>query len=1445
MNLRPLIARLTEIAPDLDAHGIAEVLWLAAVSSAATPEVQAAAGPSAPPDAASSSSAPPSSGTPDAGTPADRPEAQTDQAELRDTVTAAGATEPGRRVGLQPAAALPQALDLARALRPFKRQWPRGRRLRLDIDATVTAYAETNRLVPVFRPAPERWFDVAVVVDDSPSIAIWDQTIAEFGRTLEQVGAFRQVRTWRLAVDGDATTLRNTRGLTVQPRQLLTADRRRLILVLTDGLAPHWDEPPVWKLLRTWSAATPTAVVNPLSTRLWGHTGLDQPAVTVTPTEAVGRMAHSVPAYLRAVDDAWQAVPAVTISPYSVGQWARSTMRNEPLGCDALLVPSAGRLPLDDEAAGERSAAEVLQSFLHIASEASASLAVLCAPYSQVTLPLLTLLRQELLPSAQLSDVAELVVAGLASAEQTADGQTVLRLHEDVRPLLLERLSEHDAWQAYRTLSTYVAKHAGQHGSLAVAVPDPAGDVEVPSGVRPFAAAAREVLHLLQVAAAPASDAPVVMDDALAEADVAEEPARGVVVLRHQGRDRVWADWIGHLLDAVGYEVANLDVPDSSAPPRVLIIHSGRRPGDQDLSWPPSEPGSTRQVLVDFAPPYIELPDISSADITGLEADHAARLVLALVGFLDPTDIPSIVESGPRYPGRPPATVAVPKRNPKFNGREDEFDRLRRLLAANPELPVAIRGMRGAGKTELAREYAHRFGPAYDAVIWVASGSDAGTYRALQIAAREIKDARSTLLIFEDSQPPDSIMASMGRGQQVIFTTRALTPSEQANALPLGGLRRPDSIVLLQTRLPALSVDGAHRIARMLDDFPLALDAVATWLVETGMPPHQLIDLLAREGLRALGRMSRDLEAWISDVDRLQVDHPQAYHLLQLFSVLAPEIARGLVESDAFINLLARKPGDVRGGLDESLLVLARRGFAWRNDKSIHVHPFLQNVVRSEMSVDELDARLHGVRGVLGALRPSGDVDDPDMWPDYLILWPHLDIARAERSFNPNVRRLVIDRVRHEHATGDLAAAEIHARAALDAWSTSPDSPHRAAALEEILELQGHLADILRGKGDFEAAYAIGRFILDEQTAAFGADHVETVSAKLRLTADLRCLGRFAASRELAEDALDSSSRVYGPDHPETLSALSSLARAYRLLGEYRQAESTERKAHELWLRTEGYTSQWTLRSLAMIGYDTFSIGHYAEASTTFSKVLDAAYDLSDDSIVMLPTQVHLSVCRRRMGLLQSARNLAADAHRQLEVLVGPHHPDTVAARQAWALANLTVGEGAAAATDLAFVLERYQERLGSQHPHALAARMNLVVAENSVRPGAERRRTMESVALSLAERVGQHHPHTLIAQMNAEVLRFETDDADPVRLRNISEALAVALGAGHPIVSVAQANTIIIMTRLHPEVPGGSLDDLDAIGSRLTGLFGDNHQRVRAIAERNPMLEVIDPLPL
>ncbi|MEU5677025.1 Z1 domain-containing protein [Streptomyces rochei] len=527
---------------DLDAQSLAEVLWLAsrmAAASTGTPdgnaEVPAAPAPSAP----TAQSPAPVSLRSEVPRPATLPVPPRDRDAVRplhERLPGSAARVRGHAVGVPRAVALPLALHAARAMRPWKRPWPVGRRRTLDLSATVDGYARSGELIPFFTAGPERWFDLVLVVDRSPSMQVWQETVDAFTAVLVQLGAFRTLQVLELGFDADSgIELRDRQGRLAPPGRLRAPHGRQLVLTVSDCASDAWQAPGIWEHLRTWARTTPVALLNPLPTKLWRRTGLDLPTVRVAPGPpgaSNAELAFTLPPLLPAGEKArskgeWLPLPVLSLSPHSLDRWSRAVMQAAPEGCAAVLMPPGGRVTAHGRArpakgGGDEARAE---GFLHTAAPAAARLAVVCSPFDRLSLALVHLIRQELVPEATTADVAEVLTSGLFPLDNSPDGSVTLVPSPAARTRLGQDLAQYDVWRLNRALSRRIPAQSDARGRLPAVVRGAYGTREFLAESRPFGHALERTLELLGLAA-PDPNVAEEQDDeaATADADTAALP---------------------------------------------------------------------------------------------------------------------------------------------------------------------------------------------------------------------------------------------------------------------------------------------------------------------------------------------------------------------------------------------------------------------------------------------------------------------------------------------------------------------------------------------------------------------------------------------------------------------------------------------------------------------------------------------------------------------------------------------------------------------------------------------------------------------------------------------------------------------------------------------------------------------------------------------------------
>ncbi|MFE2148115.1 SAV_2336 N-terminal domain-related protein, partial [Streptomyces sp. NPDC059456] len=379
----------------------------------------------------------------------------------------AGAGVPVRVPG---AAALPRILEIQRALRALQRHRPPGPPARLVLDEPATAEASARALgtvIPVLRPETRREATVRLVMDASPSMAVWHDMFEELRSVCERLGAFRDVQVHYLhrLADGRAAVGRGPApGTRLRSGdQLRDPTGRALTMVVSDCAGPLWREGEAQRLLHRWAECTPCVVVQPLPQRLWSRSWLPTERGTLTREGGnAGRLRFCPDRPARpGRPTGGLTVPVLPPSATALGAWARLVA-----GLGTGPVPAeVGRVLADHPAAplppprAVRPPRELVRRFRASASPRAVQLAVYLSA-APLTLPVMRLVQRTMLPDSEPSDLAEVLLSGLLRRGRAA-GQWY-EFVPGVQDVLLGPLGRDEAALVLKHCSEYVLAHFGR-----------------------------------------------------------------------------------------------------------------------------------------------------------------------------------------------------------------------------------------------------------------------------------------------------------------------------------------------------------------------------------------------------------------------------------------------------------------------------------------------------------------------------------------------------------------------------------------------------------------------------------------------------------------------------------------------------------------------------------------------------------------------------------------------------------------------------------------------------------------------------------------------------------------------------------------------------------------------------------------------------------------------
>ncbi|MEI7770245.1 MAG: tetratricopeptide repeat protein [Chloroflexales bacterium] len=672
--------------------------------------------------------------------------------------------------------------------------------------------------------------------------------------------------------------------------------------------------------------------------------------------------------------------------------------------------------------------------------------------------------------------------------------------------------------------------------------------------------------------------------------------------------------------------------------------------------------------------------------------------------------------------------------NPHFVGRESDLRDLAVMLKGEGTNAVigqaaAVTGMGGIGKTNLATEFAYRYGQFFAGGVYWLSLADPANIDAEIAACGHTLDLPSfadlslaeqvarvqmawrqpipRLLIFDncDDGTSDSSQAerliqkwrpASGGCRLLITSQRARwSRSLDITVLSVGVLHRTESIGLLQHHRPDLVANdpALDRIADELGDLPLALHLAGSFL-ETyrdsptfGDPVNFLSDLrdarlLDHEALKGIdvtaSPTNHDLHVartFALSYNRLNVDDPtdiQAIKLLARAALLAPGelISRELLLATLEITQDDR---DSRLEAERGLLRLLSLGLLDDEEEgALRLHRLLAAFVR-RFSSSEAQAAVE--RAVLAASEALNQLTVPTFLP---AIQPHL--------------RHVIQAVGSRQ---DATAARLHA-----SWG-------------EHLFLLGNVRE---ARLSYERAQVLAE-------ATLGPTHDQTLRARDRLAMLLKDLARFDEAHALSVENLACRQSLPTPNQGDIAENLHLIGDILQGRGDYEEARAHYVQALDLRAAHLGESHHLTLTTLTSLIILTRLIDPQAADNLLVRAERSEQLLLANPSEdvlagVAMVRAMFLALLHKDMAtadlLLERARNI----HRHLSTTGSPDIP-----RELRQLLFASTPEEAEADDDLEMFLVRV---FGEFHPRTALGLMVLGMIHHMGGEHAEARRLYE-----------------------------------------------------------------------------------------------------------------------
>ncbi|KAL4985444.1 hypothetical protein BDW68DRAFT_144681 [Aspergillus falconensis] len=573
-----------------------------------------------------------------------------------------------------------------------------------------------------------------------------------------------------------------------------------------------------------------------------------------------------------------------------------------------------------------------------------------------------------------------------------------------------------------------------------------------------------------------------------------------------------------------------------------------------------------------------------------LTAAAYAKLLLSTIPVCRAS--PSLLENKPQH-----WVVPLP-RNPKFVGRQDEIGKLEELLTTRDgPRRVAITGLGGVGKTQVALEVAYRIRDQDKecSVLWVPCTSHAlieqtflrfAEILGLQgVKPADVKERVKTylsseragkwLLVFDNADDTEMWLSAndtapaledfLPQSEQghILFTTRnrklamKLAPF---NSIPIPDVDKGTAFQILGKALEHKNLPEndttATALVEQLAFLPLAITQASAYIIENDISLSDYLALLQEQEEVAVDLLSEDfrdpgrykgiqnavITTWLISFNQIQSQSQAAADYLSFMACInSRNIPQSLLPSQS-----------TKKQTHDALGLLNAYSFTNSQATDISMHRLVHIATRNWLKKNGLFS--HWIQNVARQIQevfPDDHHTNRKLWQKYL---PHALALVQEDEF--------IERQ------------------------------------EQYTNLSRRIADCLASDGRFHEAEALYKELLEISKAALGAEHPDTLASMANLASTYRNQGRWNEAEKLEVEVLEISKAVLGAEHPDTLTSMANLASTYREQGRWNEAEKLEVEVLEISKAALGAEHPDTLTSMANLAYTWKSQSRLIDALT-------------------------------------------------------------------------------------------------------------------------------------------------------------------------------------------------------------------------------------------------------